>query len=244
MNILTSIYTETLWRPIYNGFILFYNILPWQDAGLAIIIVVLIIRLVLSPFLLKAQKSQKAMAKIQPEMKQIQERFGDNKEAQTKAVMELYAKYKVNPFSGCLIMLVQLPILIAVFHVLNGLFEIGNFTYLYSFVSIPGDINKISFGILNLDQPNIFLGILAAVTQYLQTKVTGTISPLTSDGKTGFSSILQMQMTYIFPVLILIWSYTFQSSIILYWTILNIFGIVQELIVKRLGSIEKIENRK
>lgn len=231
MNPIFSIYNEVLYRPLLNGLIWFYTSLPFQDLGLAIVVLTTLIRLILSPFLWKAQKAQRDLAAIQPEIKKIQEELRDNREAQGKALMELYSKHKVNPFSGCLLMLIQLPILIALFQVFRKGVNPAELKYLYSFVSNPGALNTVSFGLIDLARGNLYLGVIAALAQFLQTRLSSPPAP--PGGKKDFSQALQWQSTYIFPALILVWSYTLPSALTLYWTVLSLFGIVQEIVMRK-----------
>lgn len=236
MNPLVYLYTEFLWRPLFNGLVFFYNVLPGPDLGAAIIALTVVIRLVLSPLLWKAQHAQRRMALLQPELKRIQDQHKGNREAQGKAVMELYASHKVNPLSGCVVLLIQLPILIALFQVFRQGFEVSALEYLYPFIQNPGALNALSFGILDLSQGNIYLGVLAALTQYVQTKLAAPPA-LPAGGSSGggdFAKALQWQTTYFFPLLILFWSYTLPSALTLYWTTLNLFGIMQEIIVHKI----------
>lgn len=231
MSFLSSIYNELLWRPLFNGLIFIYNTLPWKDLGLAIFVFTILTRIALAPLTLKAKKSQQEMSFIQPEIKKVQEKFKNDRQAQSRALTELYSKYKINPFSGCLVMLVQLPILIALFDVFRkGIAEIKPET-LYPFVMNPGVINTVSSGLIDLSKGNLYLGVVAAITQYLQTKITlkqqGGMS-----AQEGFAKSLQWQSLYFFPALVLLWSYTLPSALTLYWTVLNIFGIVEALIWK------------
>jgi YidC/Oxa1 family membrane protein insertase len=233
MSLLISIYTEVLWRPLFNGLILFYTILPWQDIGLAIILLTIVIRAALTPILWKAQKAQRDLARIQPEIKKIQEQFKQDREQQGKALMELYAHHKVNPFSGCLLFLFQIPIFIALLHVFQNGFDASQLDYLYSFISRPDTINPESFGILDLSQGDIRIGIIAAITQFIQTKLTIVKQPPSEQHP--FARALQTQSLYLFPALILFWSYSFPSALTLYWTVMSIFGIVQELVARRIA---------
>lgn len=232
MNPIIFLYTELLWRPLFNGLVWFYTVLPVRDLGLAIIALTLIMRLILAPLLWKAQNAQRGLASIQPEIKKIQERFKNNREAQGKALMELYASHKVNPFSGCLILLLQFPILIALFQVFQQGLDPSQLSYLYPFVSNPGTINPVSFGMLDLAKGNIYLGFVAALAQYLQTRIAAP-APLQPVSGGDFSKIFQWQTTYLFPALILVWSYQLPAALTLYWTVLNILGIVQEIVVRR-----------
>ncbi len=230
MNFFTFLYTEVLWRPLFNGLVFFYTVLPGQDLGLAIIALTAAIRLVLAPLLLKAQRAQQRLALLQPELKRIQEKFKGDREGQGRATMELYAAHKINPLSGCLPLLIQLPILIAVFQVFRGGFEPSALGYLYSFIENPGALDPISFGILDLSRGNIYLGVAAAATQYLQTRLAAP--PPSGSGGGDFAKALQWQTTYFFPLLILFWSYSLPSALTLYWTTLNFFGILQEILLK------------
>ena len=231
MGVFNLLYNEILWRPLFNGLVFVYNILPWKDLGLAIVIFTVIIRIILTPLLLKARRSQQEMSFLQPEIKKIQEKHKGNKEVQSKAMMELYAKYKVNPFSGCLVIIIQLPILIALFQVFRKGFGEVRAEDIYSFVQNPGTLHSLSLGFLDLSKGNIYLGVIAAITQYFQTKMTIDQSA-GAVPQQGFAKSLQWQSLYFFPVLILLWSYTLPSALTLYWTVLNILGIVQEIIWK------------
>lgn len=234
MNPLVSLYTELLWRPLFNGLVWFYTIFPWQDLGLAIVALTISIRLLLTPLLLKGQKAQRELSSLQPEVKKIQEQFKNNREAQSRALMELYAKHKVNPFSGCLPALIQLPMLIALFQVFQKGVDPALFVYLYPFVSRPETISSVGFGLFDLAKGNVYLGAAAALTQYFQTTLTlPASSPGNSPAGSEFSRALQWQMRYILPLFILFWSYKLPSALTLYWTVLNILGILQEILIKK-----------
>ncbi len=227
------LYNEFLWRPLFNGLIFFYTVFPVADLGVAIILLTIVIRTILAPVLWKAQKAQKELQLIQPEIKKLQEQFKNDKEGQGRALMELYSRHRVNPFSGCLLMLIQFPILIALLRVFQS-FDTSRLAYLYPFIYHPAMINTISFGFLDLAKGNIVLGVLAAVTQYFQTKMTMVKQPEGSDS--AFMKSFQTQSLYIFPALILLWSFKFPSALTLYWTIMNVLGIVQEIVMRKVQS--------
>ncbi len=229
------LYTELLWRPLFNGLVFFYAVLPGQDLGVAIVALTAVIRLLLTPFLIHGQKAQHRMAAIQPALKEIQTKHKNDKEAQGKAMMALYTTHRINPLSGCLVLLIQLPILIALLQVFRNGLDPMALQYLYPFVKNPGPLNPYSFGLLDLSRGNLYLGIAAAITQFLQTKLAAP--PAAPQAEAGdFAKALQWQTTYLFPLLILFWSYTLPAALTLYWTTLNALGIVQEFMLgKRLS---------
>ena len=237
MGIFSFLYTEILWRPLFNGLIFFYTILPVSDLGVAIIALTIVIRGILAPVLWKAQKSQKELQLIQPEIKKIQDQYKNDKEGQSKALMELYARHRVNPFSGCLMMLIQFPVLIALLQVFQN-FDASRLSYIYSFLPHPAVIDTLSFGFLDLAKGNIYLGVIAAVTQYFQTKMTMVNQP--DANQSGFAKSFQTQTLYIFPVMILLWSFKFASALTLYWTVMNVFGILQEIIMRRIQARREV----
>ena len=232
MNPFLFIYNEFLWRPLFNLLVFIYNTVPGQDFGVAVVLFTVIIRGILTPVHAKAQRAQRELSALQPEIQKIQKDHKSNREAQSKALMSLYAERKVNPFSGCLLMLVQVPVLITLFNIFGKGFDVSLLEYLYAFVSNPGAINPISFGFLDLSKGNIILGVFAAATQFFQTKLS-LPPPVPTAAKNDFSRPMQAQMQYVFPVLILVWSYSLPAALTLYWTILNTIGIVQETITRR-----------
>lgn len=230
---ISTIYHAILWEPIFNAFVWVYTLLPFRDAGVAIVLVTLIIQVVLLPLRVLTKKNQERMSALQPKIKEIEERHRNNSEAKGRAMMELYREFKVNPFSGCLLVLVQIPILFAIFDVFRKGFETDQLNRLYSFVSKPEVLNPIGFGLINLSEPNIYIGVLGAAIQFLQMKIGMPALPAIS--KTPSSSdiphLMQKQMVYIIPIVVLISSFQLISALMVYWTISNIFNIIQDGIV-------------
>lgn len=238
MNLLYLIYHEALYRPLLNGLIFIYNFLPIHDLGIAIVLLTVLLRLALYPLSRKAVSSQRAMSEIQPQISEIQKQYKGNKEEQAKRLMALYAEKKVNPFSGCLPILIQLPVLIALFQVFRtGLG--GDFSYLYNFIESPGVLNTTAFGYIDLTKPSIILGVFAGVSQFFQAKLVPS-SPAGQSGSGEFLKAMQWQTKYFLPALFVFWSLTLPSALPLYWTILNIFGIIEYgqggKIIKQLGA--------
>src|SRR4051812_37319042 len=108
-------YHEVIYRPLLNILVFLHNIIPGHDIGVVIILTTILIRLALAPSFHKSLKSQKTMNELQPKLNQVREKYKDDKEGQAKAMMELYKDHKINPLSSCLPLLIQLPILIALY---------------------------------------------------------------------------------------------------------------------------------
>ena len=239
MGALIQFFNLVLYQPLLNGLILLYTYLPGRDFGIAVIVLTLIIRLILHPSSLKAIKSQKALSSLQPKIKEIQNKYKGNREELAKATMELYRREKISPFSGCLPLLLQLPILIALYRVFFFLKDFAPEALkavLYGFVPYPGLINLTFLGIINLSQSNFFLALTAGVLQFFQSKMS--IGKQQSK-KGDFSSMMQSQMLYFFPVFTIFIVWKLGSIIGLYWIVSTLFSIGEQYIVK-----SKITNAK
>ena len=125
-----------LYEPLYNTLIFLIGVLPEHSVGLAIIFLTIGVKLLILPLTHKSTKSQAKMKKIEPEAQKLRDKHKNNKQEQAKQIMELYKKHGVNPFSSCLLMLVQFPIIIALYYVFYKGFNGGiDLSLLYSFVS-------------------------------------------------------------------------------------------------------------
>ena len=252
MNILSFIFNDLLYYPLFNLMVFFYNIIPGNDIGIAIIMLTLLVRFVLYPINTKAIKSQKQLQKIQPKMKEVQAKYKNDKEKQAKALMELYQKHKINPMSGCFPILIQFPILIALYWVfLNG-FKDESLSILYTFISNPGHIDPMFIGFVNLSETNIVLAFIAGILQYFQTKmIMGNKKEedkkedkkeKTPEEKTqDFAQSMSKQMIYLMPVLTFVFAMSFPSGLALYWAVTTLFAIVQQSLIIRKTKKQEVE---
>ena len=241
MSLLHLLYNDIIYRPLLNLLVFFYNVIPGHDIGVVIIILTILIRLALAPSFHKSLKSQKAMSDLQPKLNEMREKHKDNKEAQAKAMMELYKQHNINPLSSCLPILAQLPLLIA----LNGVFgaALGGHTVegLYSFIHAPlGGISPLFLGFVNLARagwsgqgfywPGIVLAVLTGVTQFWQSKL---MVAKASPNQDVTARAMQMQMTYIFPLVFIYMALRFSSGLALYWTAMTFFTLAQQYYIMR-----------
>ncbi len=237
------LFNETVYRPLYNLLIFVYNVLPWHDFGIAIILVTLIIKLILIPLSKKQIESQKKMQEMQPKIKEIQEKHKKDKEKQSKALMEFYKTNKANPFSGCLPTILQLIFLIAIYRVLLNISQNGLLVdpkELYAFMTNPGQINQYFLGIVELSRPinlgNLTVGsivqiliiVAAAAAQYFQMKMIMPKIPKKKSGKADLASTMSSQMMYLGPLLTLFIGIKFPAGLALYWLVSTLFAIMQQ----------------
>ena len=231
-----------LYQPLFNCLVVLYNYTPGNDFGVAVIFLTLIIRFILYPTSVKAVTSQRGLQKLQPQIQEIQKKYKTDKEKQAKEILDIYKREKINPFSGLLLALIQLPILIALYRVFWEGLNPKELVNLYSFVTNPGQINAIFLHLIDLSKPNMILAVLAGLTQYFQTKMLSPKnSPKARDASKGvdFSQTMQKQMLYFFPVFTVIILMGLPSALGLYWTISGLFSIIQQyLIFKKYDKTE------
>lgn len=213
--------------------------LPGHSVGLAIIVLTIIVRVALFPLTGKSIRAQKAMKELEPEIKKIREKYKDNKQEQAKKTMELYQEKGVTPFSGCLPLLIQIPIIIGLYMVFKDLLTTDQ-SQLYSFVIHPGTLDM-HFLMFDLAAKSAILAATAGIAQYFQADLSLGRQGPTPPPKNGatptfqedFAKSMQMQMRYVLPVMITFIAYSASAAVALYWTTSNILSIAQELLIRR-----------
>ncbi len=236
MNFLLSVFNEIIFRPLLNALIFLVDIIPGDELGFAIIFLTLVIRFALYPLSYKALKSQKQMSALQPKIKEIQKKYKDDKQKQSEEMMKFYKENDINPFSGCLPFLIQLPILIGLYRVFLSELNGGELTGLYSFVSAPENINNMFLGLVNLTEPSLILAVLAGFSQFILSKMTFSLKKKTGaskNDKPDFQNVMGKQMTYVLPVITVFIAQSFPSGLVLYWLTTTLFSLAQQLIINR-----------
>ena len=212
--------------PVYNTLVFFIDHIPNGDVGLAIVATVVLVKMILLPVSIKAAKTQRIMREIEPKLKAIKEEHADDREAQARAMMEIYKDAGMNPFASIFLIFLQIPIFIALyFSVLSLLVtneETGVTTttfdasLLYSFVPVPEVASTMMLGVIDVVARSWPLALLAAITM-----------------KEDFMRNMQVQMKYVMPVLIGVIAYTFSATIALYFVVSNLTAIAQEFWVRK-----------
>lgn len=198
-------------RYIIDSLYAFTGSIGFPSYALAIILLTVAIKIVLYPLSKKQMKSMKMMQQLAPKIKEIQEKY-KNKDPQKmqQKIMELYKKHNVNPAAGCLPILIQMPILIALYRALLN-YEFINREHAYL------------FGIYLAEKDHTFiLPILAAVTTFIQSKLT-----------TNTADQTQKTMLYTMPLLLGWIAATVPSGLALYWVAFNVVGAIQQYYINR-----------
>jgi len=226
-----------LYKPIFNTLIFFVSKLPGHSLGWGIILLTLIIKLILLGPNQKALKSQKVMRNVQPQLDALKEKYKNDPQRLAQETMAIWKKYKVSPMGSCLPMLIQFPVLIALFYVVkNGLSVIDPailYTPLKTF-DLAG-INPVFLGIIDLTKVNLIaLPVIIGGLQFAQIRL--------SLGKKAKSNALSKQsnpampmmnsmMQYFMPVMIAVFTASLPAAVGFYWGISTLFGIGQQLVV-------------
>lgn len=212
-------FNTLLYQPILGLLVFIYQHIAFRDLGLAIILLTVLIRLVLLPFFYRGAKDQTIIQKIQPLVKKIQEDHKDNKQKQTQALLELYRQHRINPFSSFLLLIIQLPILIALYRVfLTGLTNNALFDN-YKFLSL-----------INLNQKSFLLVILAALAQYFQGRL---MMPKAGPSQTDAANRVNRLMIFLGPVLTLVILTNLPAALGLYWLTSTLFSIGQQIFINK-----------
>jgi len=236
-----DIFTTAIYQPLYNGLIFLINIIPGGDVGIAVVLLTLIVKSILLPLTHKATVSQAKMKKIEPEVKKLKEKYEKDKQQQAQKLMELYKTHNINPFAGCLPILVQIPIILGLYFVFfKGIttFDVA----LYSFIIFPENINMVSLGLVDMAGKSLILALIAGISQYFQIKISMPTQQQTNKpANTGKNKAikdemmknLSFQMRYVLPIIVFVVSYNISAAVALYWATSNIFSITHEHLVKR-----------
>jgi YidC/Oxa1 family membrane protein insertase len=235
--VISSFFHAVFYDPIYNALVALVSFAPGGDVGIAVILVTIVIRLILLPFTLSAARTQRAMKTLEPKIKELKEKHKGDKEKEALETLALYREAKVNPFASILTVLIQIPVLLALYLVFSHeAFPALNSLLLYSFTPTPEIISITFLGLISVTGKSVVLAVLAGVTQYYQAHLmlAGTMKPTDAKGFQGdFQRIMGMQLKYVFPFLIATISYTTSGAVALYFVTTNLVGAAQEWHVRR-----------
>lgn len=236
---------QFLYVPIYNLLIYIVGALPAADIGLAVIIVTLIVKILTFPLSMSAVKTQAAMRKVEPEIKELREKYKDDKQKQAEEMFALYKKYNIRPFSSILLMFIQIPVLITLFLVFQKeSMDVVNPEILYSFVPDPGAFSALFLGFFVIAGHNLILAALAAITQFIQARYAIPMpkkqerdyskAPTKEEMGQEFGRAMAIQARFVLPLVIGFVAFT-SGAVALYLITSNLVAILQEFIVRKSG---------
>lgn len=263
--LLGQFWMTIVYRPILNTLVFLIESMPRHSLGLAIILLTLIIRTLLLIPSQRAMRSQRKMQEIQPKLEELKKRHKDNQEKLALETMKLWQSQKVNPFGSCLMILVQFPILIALYYVVQSGLHPDKVGLLYDFVASDLDFTAIQtnfLGLLELTEIDFFvLPLTVGGLQYFQMHLALARAQKKKEKakqKKGETKILkkvegtedlqdQMQMAtnmmkYVMPVMIAFFTASLPAGVGLYWGVSTIYGIVQQIVVNKESLKEKEDN--
>lgn len=232
----SNLFHVVLYQPIFNLFVALYNIVPGHDLGVVILLTTILVRVVVFPLTYKYIGAQRSMMALNPKLEAIRKQYATDKQKQAQATMELYKEHKVNPLTSCLPLLLQLPIIIALYRVLSaGITSTNLETILYPFVHNPGHINPVTIGLLNLATPQIVLAVLAGIAQFLQAKLMLTPPAPKDAGEGGkdenMAAAMSKQMMYIMPVMTVLIGMRLPAGLALYWIFSTLLMIGERYLI-------------
>jgi len=221
--------------PMLNGLIALSSLLPKAvEFGLAIIILTVVVRLILTPLTLRQLKSTKAMQSMQPKIQELQKKYGKNKEKLQQEMMKVYKEAGVNPIGCMWPMLIQFPIWIALYQSImkalattpENLLDLSQHLYSWQIVNQALPLNS-HFLWLDLGQPDhtLILAILVGGTTWVQQKMT--TAPSVDPRQQSMSSMMLLMMPFMFGMLCLM----FPSGLPLFWLVSTVIGIATQYFI-------------
>ncbi|MFH1161695.1 MAG: YidC/Oxa1 family membrane protein insertase [Candidatus Jorgensenbacteria bacterium] len=215
-----DLYQSLIYQPILSVLVAIYQTASFGDLGVAIILLTILVRVVLLPIFYRGAKNQSLLQRLQPHVKKIQMDHQDNREAQAKALMELYRTHHVSPFSGFLFIILQLPVFIALFQIFTR--ELG---------SVAFD-NHTFLGLVDLEAKGLMLPLIAGALQYFQGKLS--LPPPSADGAVGPSpAAMGKVMNVVGPIISIVVLVNLPSALGIYWIVSALFSIGQQIYINR-----------
>jgi len=237
-----AFFKTIIYTPLYNILILLLNV-SWIDAGVATVILTILVKFLLYPLSKKAMVTQARMKEKEGELNAIKEKYKDKQEQAVKT-MEFYRVNNINPFSNILTIIIQIPIIFSLYYIFfkSGLPTI-NSELLYSFVKAPLSVSMNFLGLVDVSQKSITLAFLAAITSFWQMHLASTSSPTlplakgkgeeNSNNTQDFAKMMAKQMKYTMPLIVFFISWKISAIVALYWLVSNLAGIAQDIYVRR-----------
>ena len=215
-----------------------YKVIP--NWGVAIIIMTILLRLIIYPLTKKSSESSLKMQEFQPKIQEIQTKYKENPQKMNEEMAKLYKETGYNPMSGCLPLLIQFPLIIAMFNLFNNYFEFRGAMFIPGWIpdlSVGDSVYTLNFNLPLLGNQIRLLPVIYLVSQLFYGKMTSASTPTQSNGQMKF-------MMYGMPIIFFFIFYNSPSGLLLYWTVSNILTMVQQIYINKLMKAKKAEMEK
>ena len=241
---ISTAFHAAIYDPLYNGLVFLVGVIPSHDVGLAVIALTILVRIILFPLSRRAVETQLAMKKIAPQVEALKVKYKNNREEQGRATFALYKEHGVHPFASFGLLLLQIPVLLALYWIfaLGGLPEVDA-TLLYPLVHLPASVNMEFLGVMNMAEKSVILAALAGVTQFIYTRLSmgprHSATPIESTLGSDMAKSFDLQARYVLPAMVGVIAFYVSAAAPLYWVTSNIFMILQEYAAGRRFGPEK-----
>lgn len=240
---MSGLFHDFLYVPIYNLLVFFVDIVPGGDIGMAVILATLVVKIVIMPLSLRAVHTQRRMKLIEPRLKELREKHKNDKQRQAQEMMALYREHNVRPFASILGILIQLPIIFALYLVFSrGALKAVDTSLLYSFVPVPTQLSPLFLGVFTLSGASLVLAIIAVLAQFAHAYASIPVPKPASDAKPtaaeDFGRMMAIQARYFLPLMIGFIAYITSGAIALYFITSSLVGLLQEFVVRRMKHPE------
>jgi YidC/Oxa1 family membrane protein insertase len=232
---MTFLYRTFFYYPIYNVLILIAALVPNHDVGFSVIVLTVLVKLVTLPLFDRSVRAQQQLKVLEPHIQSIKERHKDPQEQGAK-ILELYREHGVNPFSSIALLFIQIPIIYALFFVVQEITIRP--ADLYAFIVPPSSLETMFLGSIDVTTPNFLLAIIAGVTQFIQARLAtpppqAQVTTSEPSFQADFAKSMQLQTLYIFPVLIVFIGMKLPAAVALYWITNSLLTAAHEYSVRR-----------
>lgn len=241
--IFTMAWRTIIYQPMLNLLIAILTYIPGHNLGLGIIVLTIIIRTILLFPSQKGMKAQRRMQLLQPKLEELKKKHANDQQRLAQETMLLWKNHKVNPLSSCLPLLIQLPVLIGLYMVIQNGLTPDRASQIYGFMP-AFSIEKIGTFFLGLnlvDKSLILLPVIVGGLQFVQMKLMmakqkkdkGAIKTIENDMK-----MVNNMMLYMMPIMIAVFTASAPAAVGLYWGVSTLYGILQQLVVNKDTSME------
>jgi len=219
--------------PIWNQYVDFLvNVLNslatlFSSAGIGIIAFTIIVKTLMLPLTVKALRSSKAMQELQPKIKELQKKHGNDRQRISQETMALYQQYRVNPMAGCLPMVIQIPIFLGLYQSIMRLSTSGAGLWDQGFLWLPS---------LAHPDPWHLLPIMAGLFQFVQTQM---MRPANQPKSSDPQQAMMNSVMNIMPLTVVFFGWSFAAGPVLYWATQSIYSVVQQWFITGWGNFTK-----